>query len=64
EFIAAAIPGATVTAGKTHPGVDVTVIVGKHFKTKKIVQLTPIPLPKPSAPPPVCRQQGALGHGP
>jgi LCP family protein required for cell wall assembly len=64
EFIAAAIPGGSVTVGKTHPGVDVAVIVGKHFKTKKLVQLTPIPLPKPSAPPPVCRQQGALGHGP
>jgi LCP family protein required for cell wall assembly len=64
EFIAAAIPGATVSVGKTSPGVDVAVIVGKHFKTKKIVQLIPIPLPKPSAPPPVCRQQGVLGHGP
>jgi LCP family protein required for cell wall assembly len=64
ELIAAAIPGAKLEAGKTSPGVDVVVIVGHHFKTKKIVQFIPIPLPKPSAPPPVCRQTGALGHGP
>jgi LCP family protein required for cell wall assembly len=64
ELIAAAIPGAKLVAGKTHHGVDVAVIVGKHFKTKKIVQLVPIPLPKPAAPPPVCSQQGVLGHGP
>jgi LCP family protein required for cell wall assembly len=64
ELIAAAIPGAKVEEGKTRPGVDVAVIVGKHFKTHKIVQLIPIPLPKPAAPPPVCRRTGALGHGP
>ncbi|MEA2507421.1 MAG: hypothetical protein QOH48_2039 [Actinomycetota bacterium] len=64
KLIAAAIPGANVAPGKTRPGVDVAVIVGKHFKTKRIVQLVPIPLPKPAAPPPVCRQKGVLGHGP
>ncbi|MDP9235416.1 MAG: LytR C-terminal domain-containing protein, partial [Actinomycetota bacterium] len=64
DLIAAAIPGAKVQAGKTSPGIDVVVIVGKHFKTKKIVQLIPIPLPKPEAPPPVCQRTGTLGHGP
>jgi LCP family protein required for cell wall assembly len=64
ELIAAAIPGAKLEPGKTRPGVDVAVTVGKHFKTKKIVQLVPIPLPKPSAPPPVCNRTGVLGHGP
>ncbi|MDP9222742.1 MAG: LCP family protein [Actinomycetota bacterium] len=64
EYIAAAVPGSKVEAGKTHNSVDVAVIVGKHFKTTKVVQLVPIPLPQPAAPPPVCRRQGALGHGP
>jgi LCP family protein required for cell wall assembly len=64
DLIAAAIPGAKVQAGKTTPGIEVVVIVGKHFKTKKIVQLIPIPLPKPEAPPPVCQRTGTLGHGP
>jgi LCP family protein required for cell wall assembly len=64
QLVAAAIPGAKLELGKTHPGIDVAVIVGKHFKTTKIVQLAPIPLPKPAAPPPVCRQDGVLGSGP
>jgi LCP family protein required for cell wall assembly len=63
QLVAAAIPGAKLERGKTHAGVDVAVIVGKQFKTKKIVQLIPIRLPEPSAPPPVCSRKGTLGHG-
>lgn len=56
QLVAAAIPGADVEQGKTRPGVDVAVVVGDHFETKKIVQLLPIPLPKPGALPAVCRK--------
>lgn len=57
ELIAAAMPQAELVEGKTNPGVDVAVIVGKKgYGTKKIVQLNPIPLPKPGALPKVCRR--------
>jgi LCP family protein required for cell wall assembly len=56
ELIAAAVPGAEVEAGKTRGRVDVAVIVGRQkFETKKIVQIVPIPLPKPSDAPGVCK---------
>ena len=56
ELVAAAVPGATVREGETRRGVDVAVIVGKkRFRTKDIVQLVPIQLPKPSKPPAMCR---------
>lgn len=65
QFVAAAIPGAKITEGKTPQGVDVAVIVGKKpFKTKQLVQLLPIPLPQPGALPAVCNHPGELGHGP
>jgi hypothetical protein len=56
ELVAAALPGTDVVSGKTGSGIDVAVIVGSRpFKTQKIVQILPIPLPPPSAPPEVCR---------
>ena len=56
ELLSAAIPGAEVRPGETNTGVDVAVIVGKQrFETKKIVQLVPIQIPKPTEPPAVCR---------
>lgn len=65
QFVAAALPGAKITEGKTPKDVDVAVIVGKTpFRTKKLVQLLPIPLPQPGALPAVCGHQGELGHGP
>ena len=43
--------------GKTGPGIDVAVIVGKkRFRTKKIAQILPLPLPKPGELPKVCRE--------
>jgi hypothetical protein len=56
ELVAAALPRTDVVSGKTGPGLDVAVIVGSRpFKTKKIVQILPIPLPPPSALPEECR---------
>jgi len=62
ELVAAAIPGAEVSSGKTKPGVDVAVIVGRGgFRTKKITQILPIPIPKPGDLPEVCAQDKAAG---
>lgn len=56
ELLSAAIPGAEVRSGETNPNVDVAVIVGKQkFETKKVVQLVPIQIPKPSTAPAACR---------
>ncbi len=56
ELISAAVPGAEIEQGRTKQGVDVAVIVGeKKFRTEKIIQLVPLQLPKPSAPPVACR---------
>lgn len=57
QLVAAAMPNAELLEGKTKPGVDVAVVVGeKGFETQEIVQINPIPLPKPEAPPKECRQ--------
>ena len=62
ELIAAAIPGADVEVGKTKPDVDVAVIVGRgRFRTEKITQILPIPIPKPGDLPEVCAQDKASG---
>ncbi|MGH2753092.1 MAG: LCP family protein [Actinomycetota bacterium] len=56
ELIAAAIPGVEVKRGDTPSGVDVEVVVGnERFRTQKIVQITPIELPKPGEVPEGCR---------
>jgi LCP family protein required for cell wall assembly len=56
ELIAAAIPGAVVREGEPADGIDVAVIVGTAgFETKRLIQITPIELPEPGAPPPACR---------
>jgi LCP family protein required for cell wall assembly len=56
ELIAAAIPDVELKRGETPVGVDVEVVVGKRpFKTQKIVQIDPIPLPKPGETPEGCR---------
>lgn len=65
ELVADAIPGAvTKQVPHTYSGTNVDVFVGKRFRTKQLVQLTPISLPPPGNPPPVCRHPGKLGHGP
>jgi hypothetical protein len=55
-LVAAAIPGADVAPGKTKRSVDVAVIVGRRgFRTRRITQIVPIPIPEPGALPAACR---------
>ena len=62
ELVAAAIPGAEVQVGKTKPDVDVAVIVGRGgFRTNKITQILPIPIPIPGDLPEVCARDQASG---
>jgi LCP family protein required for cell wall assembly len=62
ELVAAALPGAKVEVGRTKPDVDVAVIVGRgKFRTKKITQILPIPIPKPGDLPEVCTRDQASG---
>jgi hypothetical protein len=62
QLVAAAIPGAEVEVGKTKPGVDVAVIVGRgRFRTEKVTQILPIPIPKPGDLPEVCARDQASG---
>jgi LCP family protein required for cell wall assembly len=56
QLVDAAIPGAKLEEAKTKAGVDVEVIVGRKFGTKQIVQINPIPIPKPGEEPPECRR--------
>ena len=55
KLVAAAISGAEIEAGRTNPGEDVAVTVGKDFDTKKISQIIPIPIPEPTELPEECR---------
>jgi LCP family protein required for cell wall assembly len=56
ELVAAALPGAELEQGRTDDDVDVAVIVGRgRVRTKKITQILPIPIPRPTALPPECR---------
>jgi LCP family protein required for cell wall assembly len=55
ELVAAALPGAELEEAKTPSGIDVSVIVGQRFETKKIVQILPIPIPQPGELPEVCQ---------
>jgi LCP family protein required for cell wall assembly len=55
EVVAGAIQKAELKPGKTDPGIDVEVIVGKNFKTKPFVQITPLPIPKPTELPEECQ---------
>lgn len=56
ELVAAALPKAKMREGTTPTDIDVSVIVGEAFETKKIVQLLPIPIPQPGELPEVCRE--------
>jgi hypothetical protein len=54
QFIAAAIPGARLEVADTGLGLDVEVIVGREFDTRRLVRITPIEIPKPGELPEVC----------
>jgi LCP family protein required for cell wall assembly len=57
RFVSAAIPGASVRPGDVGEGLDLEVIVGRQpFRVKKVVQILPLPIPKPGALPEVCRE--------
>lgn len=62
QLVAAVVPGAELQEHRTPDGVDVAVIVGDEgFATEQLLQLLPIPLPKPEAEPAVCKQDGEAG---
>ncbi|HEY7876265.1 MAG TPA: LCP family protein [Actinomycetota bacterium] len=54
ELVGAALPGAEVKEGPTKPDIDVEVIVGESFETKKLLQILPIPIPTPGKLPEIC----------
>jgi LCP family protein required for cell wall assembly len=54
EFMAAAIPGARLQRADTGLGLDVEVIVGRQFRTRRLIRVTPIEIPKPGELPEVC----------
>jgi LCP family protein required for cell wall assembly len=56
QLVAAALPNAKMREGTTPGGIDVSVIVGERFETKKLVQLLPIPIPQPGELPEVCQE--------
>ena len=55
QLIAKAIPGAKLAKKRTDKKIDVEVLVGRAFETKRVIQIQPIPLPEKSEPPPGCR---------
>lgn len=62
QLVAAAVPGAQLQEHSTPDGIDVALIVGDEgFETRPLLQILPIPLPKPEAEPAVCKQEGATG---
>ena len=66
ELVAAVIPGAELKEHRTPAGTDIAVIVGDEgAEVQRLIQILPIPLPKPEAAPPVCEERGETGdpHG-
>ncbi|HVF54395.1 MAG TPA: LCP family protein [Actinomycetota bacterium] len=55
ELVAAGLPGAVVQQGSTPAGVDVAVVAGEHFETRRVIQLDPLDLPEGGALPAICR---------
>jgi LCP family protein required for cell wall assembly len=64
DLIAALLPNATLQEHSTPRGVDVAVIVGsKRFPTEPLVQILPIPIPRPNEEPAVCKEDGVAVTG-
>jgi len=58
KLVSAAIPGVSVESGETKSGIDVAVIVGpKRLRTRPVIQIQALPVPKPGAVPEVCRSE-------
>jgi LCP family protein required for cell wall assembly len=55
KFIKAAIPEAKVQKADVGLGLDLEVIVGKRFRTRRLFRLTPLKLPVPGELPNVCQ---------
>lgn len=56
DTLSAAAPDLTVVEGRTPPGVDVALIVGKRgVEFTKLIQIVPIDIPEPREVPPACR---------
>ena len=56
DLLAAAIPDAELEEAETKPGLDVEVIVGKRFAAQQLVNIVPIPIPKPGEVPDACKR--------
>ena len=56
NLLAAAIPGAELEEAKTTRGIDVEIMVGRSFETRRLVNITPIPIPSPGEVPAVCKR--------
>ncbi|MGH2757180.1 MAG: LCP family protein [Actinomycetota bacterium] len=64
KLVAAVLPNAQLQEHSTRAGVDVAVIVGsKRFPTEPLVQILPLPIPRPSEQPAVCEQDGVAVTG-
>jgi len=64
ELVAALLPNAQLEEHRTPRGIDVAVIVGRtRFPTRELVQILPIPIPRPSEQPAVCEQDGVAVTG-
>ena len=57
QVVADAIPNAELIEKNTPSGIDVEVIVGKRFETQQLVNIIPIPIPKPGEVPDVCKRR-------
>ena len=56
ELVASAVPAAELRVGNTLSGVDVAVLVGETFATRRLVEIIPLPLPTPGRVPEICRR--------
>lgn len=64
ELVAAVIPDAELQEHWTRAGVDVAVIVGtEDFRTKPLLQILPLPIPRPEEQPALCKQKGETATG-
>ena len=56
QAVANAVPGGELVEKNTPSGIDVEIIVGKRFETRRLVSILPIPIPSPGEVPDVCKK--------